>query len=69
MDGEAETLHPLDIGSMENLKNLNFDGLTSTMDYIISLLSKYTTYIVDGDVIPLGYGLDYSDAIVKQIYI
>ena len=50
---------------MQNLEELNFDGLTKPMDYVISLLSKYTSYIVNGDVIQLGYGLDYSDAIVK----
>lgn len=65
MDSEAETIHPLDIGSMENLKELNFDGLTDAMDYVINLLSKYNTFIVNGDVIQLGYGLDYNDAIVK----
>ena len=65
MDSETETFHPLDIGSMQNLKDLNFDGLTDAMDYVISLLSKYDRYIVDGDVIQLEYGVDYSDAIVK----
>ena len=50
---------------MENLKELNFDGLIKPMSYLISLLSKYDSYIVKGDVIQLGYGLDYSDAIVK----
>ena len=65
MDSETETLHPLDIGSMENLKELHFNGLTSPMKYAISLLSKYNSYIVKGDVIQLEYGLDYSDAIVK----
>ena len=65
MDSETETLHPLDIGSMKNLKELNFDGLTKPMNYLISLLSKYDSYIVKGEVIQLGYGLDYSDAIVK----
>ena len=65
MDSETETLHPLDIGSMENLKELNFDGLTDAMDYLINLLSKYNQYTVNGDVIQLEYGLEYSDAIVK----
>ena len=65
MDSETETLHPLDIGSMENMKELNFNGLTDAMDYIINLLSKYNTFIVNGDVIQLEYGLDYNSAIVK----
>ena len=65
MASETETLHPLDIGSMQNLKELNFDGLTKPVDYAISLLNKYNTFIVNGDVIQLEYGLDYSDAIVK----
>lgn len=65
MDSEMETLHPLDIGSMQNLKDLDFDGLTDAMNYVISLLSKYNNYIVNGDTIQLEYGLDYSDAIVK----
>lgn len=65
MDSETETLHPLDIGSMENLKELNFDGLTDAMDYVINLLSRYNHYIVNGDVIQLEYGLEYSDAIAK----
>lgn len=65
MDSETETLHPLDIGSMENLKELNFNGLTNAMDYLINLLSKYNHYIVNGDVIQLEYGLEYNSAIVK----
>ena len=65
MDSETETLHPLDIGSMQNLKELNFNGLTNAMDYILDLLSKYTHYTVKGDVIQLEYGLEYNDAIVK----